>query len=136
MQPDWIWNDTEIDKFLNQVETTLGREHSTTNGEQVSAIIGILVQFFGSCGTIIASAKYHYNNTYRAEYAKVVAAISEKEYKGAAASPSVLKEYIASRCAIESARLSRAERTQAAITHSMDGLRSILSSLKEERKKY
>ena len=62
------------------------------------------------------------------------AANNDEEAIKAFKTPSVINALASARCAELNALLVYCERLNAAITHSIDGLRSILSNLKEERR--
>jgi hypothetical protein len=85
----------------------------------------------------VASAKWwrehQYKIEYKAVYERYVRA-EQPDHSRTFVAASVLRDYINSRVGEWSSIVSRAERQNAAITHSLDALRSILSHLKEERK--
>lgn len=136
IRPDYVWTIEQIFDFFEQVDGVLSVKSSTTAGEAVADQIADLLMLYPASTNVLASAKWYANEAYRHEYNKVVEALKSaeqpKELKGAL-SPLAIKEYIKSRTADFIYILERADRCNAAITHSLDALRSVLSNLKAER---
>jgi len=137
MKPDWIWNIDSCLTFLETAEGLIASPINTENGEELAAAIGDLIAMYPSSSSVVASMKYHNESNYRKQYEGIARHL--KEGKASTDTlpltvPSVLKDYIKSRTADTQALLVRAERINAAITHAIEGLRSVLSKVKEDRK--
>lgn len=137
MKPDWIWNIADCLTFLETAEGVIASPINTENGEEIAATIGDLIAMYPASSNVVASMKYHNEANYRKQYEAIAKHL--KEGKASTDTlpltvPSVLKDYIKSRTADTQALLVRAERINAAITHAIEGLRSVLSKVKEDRK--
>jgi hypothetical protein len=136
MQPRGIWPMESIYEFQEQLEGFLGVTVGADNPEEIVDRMAALLVFYPSSAMALASAKYwqayKYRNEYNAAY-KRSTQVDPGQGKPFL-TPSILKEYISSRTAEEMALVTRCERGNSAITHTLDALRSILSHLKEERK--
>jgi hypothetical protein len=137
MKPEWIWNIDSCLTFLETAEGLIASPINTENGEELAAAIGDLIAMYPSSSSVVASMKYHNESNYRKQYEGIARHL--KEGKASTDTlpltvPSVLKDYIKSRTADTQALLVRAERINAAITHAIEGLRSVLSKVKEDRK--
>jgi len=137
MKPDWIWNIDSCLTFLETAEGLIASPINTENGEELAAAIGDLIAMYPSSSSVVASMKYHNEANYRKQYEGIARHL--KEGKASTDTlpltvPSVLRDYIKSRTADTQALLVRAERINAAITHAIEGLRSVLSKVKEDRK--
>ena len=136
MQPRGIWPMESIYNFQDQLESFLGVTIGADNPEEIADRMAALLVFYPSSAMALASAKYWQAYTYRTEYNTAYKRTTQIDPGEAKAffTPSILKEYINSRTAEYMALVTRCERGNSAITHTLDALRSILSHLKEERK--
>jgi hypothetical protein len=134
-RPEWIWSIESVFEFLNQADEALALPINTDSGEEVADRIAEFVNMFSASANVMAACKWYeqaaIEQVYREEALKMKDRAGET-YKSFV-SPSVLNKYIAARTAEFQALYTRAERTNAAITHSMEGLRSILSKLKVDK---
>jgi len=135
-RPEYVWTIDQIFQFFEQLDELLSVKISTVSGEAVADNMADLLMLYPSSVNVLSSAKWYANEAYRYEYNKVTEALKgkeqPKELKGVL-SPLALKEYIKSRTSDFIYIADRAERCNAAITHSLDALRSVLSNLKAER---
>jgi len=137
MKPDHIWPINECQQVLEQIEQILTAKVDSSNGDAIAQTIGDLIAFYPSSSDVVSSLKWHQETAYRKEFEHIANYLKQGKGKAETAPlqvPSILKDYIKSRTADTQALLVKAERINAAITHSIEGLRSILSKLKEERK--
>lgn len=119
--------DTRIDAadlLLSQAE---GMQSNDLNG--LSDFLMNLISILSLSTDVVASAKYHYTTIKRARYAAYT-----EYYKGQGKPlpPSIVKEIAECELADEIHRLSKAERQNAAITHSIDAIRTLISKGKAE----
>lgn len=135
-RPDYVWTIEQMFDFFEQIDGVMAVKASTTDGNAVADHIADLLMLFPSSTNVVASAKWYANEAYRHEYNKVTEALKAneqpKELRGVL-SPLAIKEYIKSRTSDFIYIADRADRCNAAITHSLDALRSVLSNLKAER---
>lgn len=137
MKPDHIWPVNECQQVLEQIDEILTARVDSSNGDAIAQTIGDLIAFYASSSDVVSSLKWHQETAYRREFEIIAKYLKEGNAKAETLPlqvPSILKDYIKSRTADTQALLVKAERSNAAITHSIEGLRSILSKLKEERK--
>lgn len=136
-KPEYIWSKESILGFLEQADKLLEITINGDNPEEVIDRMSVIITMFPSSSNALASAKWWQAYTYKIEYneayKKYVNAQQPGESKTFVA-PSVLKDYINARTGEWVSIVTRCERVNAAITHTLDALRSILSHLKEERK--
>jgi hypothetical protein len=134
-RPEWLWDIAAVFEFLNQADEALALPINTDSGEEVANRLAELIALFPSSCNVMAACRWYeqaaIEQVYREEALKMKERAGET-YK-AFVSPSVLNKYITARTAEFQALYTRAERTNAAITHSMEGLRSILSKLKVDK---
>lgn len=135
-RPDYVWTIQQLFDFFEQIDSVMAVKASTTDGNAVADYIADLLMLFPSSTNVLASAKWYANEAYRHEYNKVTEALKAgnqpKELRGVL-SPLAIKEYIKARTSDFIYIADRADRCNAAITHSLDALRSVLSNLKAER---
>lgn len=135
-RPEWIWSIEQAFTFLDEADEALARPVNTENGEEVADRLAELIAMFPASCNVVAACKWYEQAAYKQEfhlYADELKSRAGDTYKHLTA-PSVLRDYLKSRTAEMQALYTRAERTNAAITHAMEGLRSILSKIKEDRK--
>jgi hypothetical protein len=135
-RPEWIWSIESVFEFLNQADEALALPINTDQGEEVADRLAELIALFPASCNVVAACKWYEQAAYKQEfhmYAEELKSRAGDTYKHLTA-PSVLRDYLKSRTAEFQALYTRAERTNAAITHSMEGLRSILSKIKEDRR--
>jgi len=129
-----MWNIEEIEKVLSLIEVAIEYREDNHNPEALAIKITELINLYPSSSEALASATYHRDNQRRIEYNNVVSAIKNKtlgKEMAGVTSASNLTKYIDSRIAHHNYIVTKAERLNRAITHAMDGYRSILSHEKE-----
>ena len=133
--PDYLATLSEVLGFIVGVETLIETPYDTRSGDAVSARIADLTILLANSPKAISSARYYRDETlkYVIEEMMKKAAASDDEAIKAFKTPSVINALASARCAELNALLVYCERLNAAITHSIEGLRSILSNLKAER---
>jgi len=134
-RPEWLWDIAAVFEFLNQADEALALPINTDQGEEVADRLAELIALFPASCNVVAACKWYEQAAYKQEfhmYAEELKSRAGDTYKHLTA-PSVLRDYLKSRTAEFQALYTRAERTNAAITHSMEGLRSILSKLKVDK---
>ncbi len=133
-----IWAIDDILKFADQADRILSLTIQGDNPDEIVDRIAALISLYPSSASALSSAEYWRHLEYRKASNEVYQAYMQKtgddKFKNPLASPSVMKDYINSRIAEFHAMETRMNRINAAITHSMEAMRSILSHLKEERK--
>lgn len=137
MKPQFIWEKEQILSFLDQADRLLEITLNGDNPEEVIDRMAHIITLFPSSSNAVASAKWWREHQYKIEYKQVYeryVRAEQPDHSRTFVSASILKDYINARVGEWTSIVSRAERQNAAITHSLDALRSILSSLKEERK--
>lgn len=135
-RPEYVWEIFAIFSFFEGIEEVLNQKVDSSNPSEISDRIGELIGYYSSSSQVCASAEWYRNSVYKHEYNRVFDVLKDKEIpkdlKGMT-SPSMLKEYIKSRIADFEYVQTRADRINRAITHTIDGLRSMLSNAKNER---
>lgn len=134
--PDYLATLSEVIGFIVGVETLINTPYDTRSGDAVSERIADLTILLASSPKAISSARYYRDETLKHTYQEMMkkAATNDDEAIKAFKQPSIIKAIAESRVSELNALLVYCERLNAAITHSIDGLRSILSNLKEERR--
>jgi hypothetical protein len=129
-----VWNIEEIEKVLAMIEVAIQYREDNHNPEALAEKITELINLYPASSEALASITYLKENQRRIEYDNVVKAIKSsqigKEMAGVT-SASNLSKYIDSRIANYLYYEKKAERLNRAITHAIEGYRSILSHEKE-----
>ena len=134
--PDYLGTLGDVLGFIVSVETLIETPYDTRSGDAVSDWIADLTILLASSPKAISSARYYRDETLKHVIEEMMkkAAQNDEDAIRAFKTPSVIKDLASARCAELNALMVYCERLNAAITHSIDGLRSILSNLKEERR--
>lgn len=132
-KPEYIWEISDIMDFIQQSESFLMTQINTDDGDEIAWRIAECINLIPAMNNALASAKWHTDTAYRAEW-EHVQAIYTTDNPTPLYAASVLKDYIKSRTAEAQALLLRAEKLSSGVIHALDGLRSILSKLKEDRR--
>lgn len=110
-----------------QAEDYTGQQSITWYIDQ----LGILCKTMAFVNGQMAEAKMLLNNKKQRAYETLAASsIANEKYFA----PSLARDYISSKCAIEQYEYDLCERCSRTVVHTIDALRSIISSLKEELK--
>lgn len=136
-RPSFIWQMENILQFVKETQDFFSQEIDTDNGDEIAYRIAWCISSLSASTNAVASAKWYAQAAYRMEYENIAKEMVERaKNKGVRdlVPPSILKDYITSRTAEFIAVQAMTERINATITHSMEGLRSILSKLKEDKK--
>ena len=88
-----------------------------------------LTSWLASANEYMANAGHSYDIAKRDAYIRLK---DEIVGKGATFAPSIAKDYIASLCSAQGANYRFAERTSRTITHTIEAMRSVISSKKAE----
>lgn len=136
--PAWIWALEQAHAYCQQVEGLLSSGVDTDNPEHVSEAMGRAIYLYSQSGPALTSAKWHYDKALETVYADMIrkATTLDKEQSEALSglrSPSVVRDLAKSRIAEYAAVVTLCERANASLGHALDGWRSILSNLKNER---
>ena len=133
--PDYLATLSEVLGFIVGVETLIETPYDTRSGDAVSDRIADLTILLASSPKAISSARYYRDETLKHTYQEMMrkAAQNDDEAIRAFKQASIIKAIAESRGSELNALLVYCERLNAAITHSIEGLRSILSNLKAER---
>lgn len=135
-KPDYVWSIKSIFEFFDQVDSILKEPVNSGDIEGITQAIATLLTLYPASSDVCASADWYLSEAYRLEYEIILKGLNgrgdemSREAKKVT-SASNLKEYINSRLADWHYIKRRADRLNSAITHSLDGLRSILSKEKE-----
>jgi hypothetical protein len=135
-RPEWLWSLESVFQFLEQADEAIALPINTENGEEVAERLAELIAMFPASCNVVAACKWYEQAAYKQEfhmYAEELKSRAGETFRHLTAA-SVLRDYLKSRTAEVQALYTRAERTNAAITHAMEGLRSILSKIKEDKK--
>lgn len=136
VRPAYVWELKDIFNFFEDIDSILALPVEAHMGDRISDRISELLIQYPSSTQVCASAKWYKAAVYKCEYDRIAQMIKSKdipeELKGLT-SPSILKNYIESRIADFIHIETKADRTNSAITHTLDALRSLLSSAKVER---
>jgi len=132
-KPEYIWEVDDIANFVRESESFLMTQINTEDGEEIAWRIAECINLIPAMNNALASAKWHTDTAYRHEWEKIQA-IYATDTPTPLYAASVLKDYIKSRTAEAQALLLRAEKLSSGVVHALDGLRSILSKLKEDRR--
>jgi len=133
--PDYLSSLSGVLEFILSVETLIETPYDTKSGDVVAERISDLIYLFAGSTKAISSARYYRDETLKYVYEEMLrkAALNDELAIKAFKTPSVINKIAETRVAELNALLVYVERINAAITHSIDGLRSILSNLKAER---
>lgn len=139
-KPSYVWSIQNIFDLFDQITQTLEEEVPADNGDAVASKISELLLLYPSSCDALASCVWYAETAYRDAYNAVYLSVkgilgsdTPAELKGLL-SASVVNAYIKSRTADFQYMRERAERLNRAITHALDALRSLLSSIKEDKK--
>jgi len=136
-RPDYIWTWESCEAFLNTAEGLIATPINTESGEEIAERIADIIALYPASANVVASLKWYNESAYRSEFERIAKYIKDGKADAVTAPlqvPSILKEYIKSRTANEQAMLVRGERVNSMLTHAVEGLRSVLSKVKEDRK--
>ena len=134
--PQWIWGIDQVFEVLEYTEDFLCARVNTESGEAIAAKLEECISLYASSANVLAACRWYMDAAFRQEvhlYADELKSRAGDTFKPLVA-PSILNAYLKSRCAEWSALYTRAERQNAGLTHSMEGLRSLLSKLKEDKR--
>jgi hypothetical protein len=134
--PEYLGTLSDVLRFIVSVETLMETPYDSKDGNAVADRIADLVMLFPSSTKAIASVTFYRDETLKHTYNEMMkkAAQNDDEAIKAFKQASVITAIAKSRVAELNALLVYVERVNASITHSIDGMRSILSNLKEERR--
>lgn len=134
--PEYLSSLGDVLRFILSVETLIDTPFDTRSGDAVVERIDKMTILLASSPKATASAKYYRDETLKHTYEEMMkkAAQNDDEAIKAFKQASVIKAIAESRVSELNALLTYCERLNAAITHSIEGLRSILSFIKEERR--
>lgn len=136
-KPDYIWTQESCKAFLSTAEGLIATPINTESGEEIAERIADIIALYPASANVLASLKWYAETAYRTEFERIAKYIKEGKADAVTAPlqvPSILKDYIKSRTAAEQAMLLRADRVNSMLTHAMEGLRSVLSKIKEDRR--
>jgi hypothetical protein len=136
-KPDYIWTWESCAAFLDTAEGLIATPINTESGEEIAERIADIIALYPASANVVASLKWYNESAYRSEFERIAKYIKDGKADAVTAPlqvPSILKEYIKSRTANEQAMLVRGERVNSMLTHAMEGLRSVLSKIKEDRR--
>lgn len=135
-KPEWIWSIEDIFAFFDQADAFLSEAINTDDGDAISQRIALLVSMFYPSTNVCAAAKWYTEAAKEQAYRDFADKLRERagETHKPLVAASVLKLFIESQSAEFQAMQVRADRLNAAITHTVEALRSILSRVKEERR--
>lgn len=135
-RPEYIWSIESIFAFFEQFDELASTPLNTDDGNAVSDRIADFLQLYPASVNVNASAVWYRDAAYKQEYHRIADGMKERANKTELqnlTSASVLREYIRSRCMEFNAMHERATRVNAAIAHSLDALRSLLSNIKTDK---
>ena len=134
--PEWIWSIESVFEFLAMADELIARPIDTDDGDGLANRIAELTALFPASYNTLAACKWYEQSAYKYEvhlYADELKQRAGEVHKPLVA-PSILRDYLKSRTAELQALYERADRTNAALTHTIEGMRSILSKVKEDRR--
>lgn len=118
-----------VENCMEWLETT-GQDY--TASQSIAWLIdqvGMLCTTMAFVNNQMAIAKKHLNERKAAAYENLVASnVANQEYY----SPSLAKDYIASKCSEEQYNYDVCERASRTLVHTVDALRTVISALKTE----
>jgi hypothetical protein len=136
-KPEYVWTFDSCLSFLDTAEGLISAPINTESGEEIADRITDIIALYPASANVVASLKWYNESAYRSEFERIAKYIKDGKADAVTAPlqvPSILKEYIKSRTANEQAMLVRGERVNSMLTHAMEGLRSVLSKIKEDRR--
>ena len=132
-----VWKVDAIIDALTQIENAIITDVQDTSPALLVMKISELINLYPSSSEALASATYWRDLMKKEEYDKVIKAIKNNQLgkdMAGVTSASNLTKYIESRIADANYLVTKAERLNQALTHAMEGYRSILSMEKESAK--
>lgn len=136
-RPEYLWSIETIFAFFDQYERMAGEPINTDDGQAVANRLAEFIPMLSASTNVCAAAKWYADAAYKEQFDLMADNIKKAKAEGlpieGMASPSVVGQYIKSRCAEFNALQERAGRINAAITHTLDALRSLLSKIKTDK---
>lgn len=132
-----VWKVDAIIDALALIENAIVTDVQDTSPALLVMKISELINLYPSSSEALASATYWRDLMKKEEYDKVIKAIKNNQLgkdMAGVTSASNLTKYIESRIADANYLVTKAERLNRALTHAMEGYRSILSMEKESAK--
>ena len=133
-RPEYIWAIQDIVDFAQETESFLTSEINVDDGDEIAGRIAMCINTIPSLNNALASAKWYAEAAYKMEYEDVWSRMITDDAPRAMLAASVLKDYIKSRTSEFQALLLRLEKLNSGTIHTLEGLRSILSKIKEDRR--
>lgn len=132
--PDRIIPLEKLQADMVHIEGLLELRVDTSNMNEIAGVLEEISAWYSQATDIVASSKFYADIAYSIEYGSVYQAMKQNDIpagmKGIV-SPSVIKEYIASRNASFNYLAKKAERLHSSLTHRIKALISLLSKEKE-----
>ena len=129
-----ILAEEEIDKAITMLDELL--EHvqyiAINDLSELDEHTRKLISAFSLSTDVVAGAKFHHLKALRKAYSGYETKYTKDGRLIPTMSVSIIKQIAESQCENEAARLSKAERLNAALTHSIDAIRTLISKGKAE----
>jgi hypothetical protein len=133
-RPEYLWAMADILTFAQETESFLTSEINVDDPDEIAGRIAMCINAIPSLNNALAAAKWYAEAAYKMEYEKVWNTMITDDVPRPMLAASVLKDYIKSRTSEFLAILVRIEKLNSGTIHTLEGLRSILSKLKEDRR--
>lgn len=133
-RPEYIWAIQDVIAFAQETESFLTSEINVDDPDEIAGRIAMCINTIPSANNALAAAKWYTEAAYKMEYEAVWNKLTTDDVARPMLAASVLKDYIRSRTAEFIAVLTRVEKLSSGLIHTLEGLRSILSKLKEDRR--
>ena len=133
VKPSHVLSIDDLEMIFENLKVILEEEVDTQDMEAISEKLSEYRVWFSYLIDAVPSAKWYYQTMYNHHYQEALLKVKngkEKLYAGFS-SPSMLKDYMKSKCADFIWLESKADRMYSALVHSIDVLRSQLSKQKE-----
>jgi len=129
-----ILAEEEIDKAIDMIDELL--EHvqyiAINDLNELDEHTRKLISAFSLSTDVVASAKYHHLKAIKKAYGGYEDKYTKDGRLIPTMSVSIIKQIAESQCEVEAARYAKAERLNAALTHSIEAIRSLISKGKAE----
>jgi len=126
--PSNISSPEQIHKELDEIQIFLESEYAADLGEQVQKRFDSLCAYMARSGKIKADAEWHYNALVESSIMEAL----KRGYEGRL-SPSTINKFVEAAARNYKFLVTWADRANRACTHQLEGIRSVMSTLRSER---
>lgn len=131
--PDYVMSIEKIEANLQHIDNLLSVTVDTTNLNSLGDHLADLQTWFPTSGNMVAAAEFYYQSVYELRYKEAWKQAKKQtdEPDKYFFAPSILKEYLKSRCADWIWLKYKTERQNRSLTHILSNLRTLISKEKE-----